>query len=94
MSSSHLNQFLKFWCSGSLISFLILQPRATLKFPLGEVSIEERDEEQVKEEEVKRTLSINGIIKGQILNGACIAQYKDEDLKLRYCYKVCILFFT
>ncbi|KAB1218183.1 Outer envelope pore protein 37, chloroplastic [Morella rubra] len=62
-------------------------PRATLKFPLGEVSIEERDEEQVKEEEVKRTLSINGIIKGQILNGACIAQYKDEDLKLRYCYK-------
>lgn len=73
------------WCR-ALISFLILQPRATLKFPLGEVSLEERDDE-----EVKKALSINGILKGQILNGVCTAQYKDEDLKLRYIYKVCIL---
>jgi hypothetical protein len=72
----------------TLITFLILQPRATLKFPLGEVSFEEREEE-----EVKKTLSMNGILKGQILNGVCTAQYKDEDLKLRYSYKVCILFF-
>ncbi|GMY33033.1 outer envelope pore protein 37, chloroplastic-like [Fagus crenata] len=57
-------------------------PRATLKFPLGEVSFEEREEE-----EVKKTLSMNGILKGQILNGVCTAQYKDEDLKLRYSYK-------
>jgi hypothetical protein len=70
----------------ALISFLILQPRATLKFPLGEVSLEERDDE-----EVKKALSINGILKGQILNGVYTAQYQDEDLKLRYIYKVCIL---
>ena len=70
------------WCR-ALISFLILQPRATLKFPFGEVSLLEREDE-----EVKRTLSINGILKGQILNGVCTAQYRDEDLKLRYIYKV------
>jgi hypothetical protein len=70
------------WCR-ALISFLILQPRATLKFPLGEVSLLEREDE-----EVKRTLSVNGILKGQILNGVCTAQYSDEDLKLRYIYKV------
>nr|XP_023871945.1 outer envelope pore protein 37, chloroplastic [Quercus suber]POE86390.1 outer envelope pore protein 37, chloroplastic [Quercus suber] len=57
-------------------------PRATLKFPLGEVSLEEREEE-----EVKRTLSVNGIFKGHFLNGVCTAQYKDEDLNLRYAYK-------
>jgi len=57
-------------------------PRATLRFPLGEVSLEERDDE-----EEKRTLSINGILKGQILNGVCSAQYRDEDMKLRYIYK-------
>jgi len=57
-------------------------PRATLKFPLGEVSLLEREDE-----EVKRTLSVNGILKGQILNGVCTAQYSDEDLKLRYIYK-------
>ncbi|EEF33293.1 conserved hypothetical protein [Ricinus communis] len=57
-------------------------PRATLKFPLGEVSLEEKEEE-----EVKRTLSVSGIVKGQILNGLCTAQFSDEDLKLRYLYK-------
>ena len=71
-----------------MVTFLILQPRATLKFPLGEVSFEEREEE-----EVKRTLSVNGIFKGHILNGVCTAQYKDEDLNLRYAYKVCTLHF-
>ncbi|KAK3444329.1 hypothetical protein EUGRSUZ_A00428 [Eucalyptus grandis] len=57
-------------------------PRATLKFPLGEVSLEEREEE-----EVKRTLSINGILKSQIWNGVCSAQYAEEELKLRYAFK-------
>ncbi|KAL6275076.1 hypothetical protein ACE6H2_025768 [Prunus campanulata] len=57
-------------------------PKATLKFPLGEVSLEEKEEE-----ETKRMLSINGIVKGQILNGLCTAHYADEDLKLRYSYK-------
>lgn len=72
----------------TLVTFLTLQPKATLKFPLGEVSLEEREEE-----EVKRTLSVNGIFKGHILNGVCTAQYKDEDLNLRYAYKVCTLHF-
>ncbi|KAL5783912.1 hypothetical protein ACOSQ2_006304 [Xanthoceras sorbifolium] len=57
-------------------------PRATLKFPLGEVSLEEREEE-----EAKKMLSINGIVKGQILNGICTAHYQEEELKLRYSYK-------
>ncbi|KAK2641613.1 hypothetical protein Ddye_023376 [Dipteronia dyeriana] len=58
-------------------------PRATLKFPLGEISLEEREEE----EEAKKILSINGIVKGQILTGICTAQYQEEELKLRYSYK-------
>ncbi|XP_057992237.1 outer envelope pore protein 37, chloroplastic isoform X3 [Hevea brasiliensis] len=58
-------------------------PRATFKFPLGEVSLEEREDE-----EVKRSLSVGGIVKGQMLNGLCTAQFNDEDLKLRYAYKV------
>ncbi|PSS35761.1 Outer envelope pore protein like [Actinidia chinensis var. chinensis] len=57
-------------------------PKATFKFPLGEVSLEEKEEE-----EVKRMLSINGIIRGHLLNGVCTAQYNDESLKLRYLYK-------
>ncbi|KAK9287820.1 hypothetical protein L1049_016262 [Liquidambar formosana] len=57
-------------------------PKATLKFPLGEISLEEREDE-----EVKRLFSINGILKAPLSNGICTAQYKDEDLKLRYCYK-------
>lgn len=57
-------------------------PKATLKFPLGEVSLEEREDD-----EVKRVLSINGIVKGNLLNGVCTAQYEDEELKLRYSFK-------
>ncbi|PKI74993.1 hypothetical protein CRG98_004765, partial [Punica granatum] len=58
-------------------------PIATFKFPLGEISLQERE----KGEEVKRTLSVNGIVKGQVLNGVCTAQYSEEELKLRYTYK-------
>lgn len=65
------------------MTFLMLQPRATLKFPLGEVSLEEKEEE-----ELKRTLSVSGIVKSQLLKGVCTAQFSDEDLKLRYSYKV------
>uniref|UniRef100_A0A6M2EAS3 Outer envelope pore protein 37, chloroplastic n=1 Tax=Populus davidiana TaxID=266767 RepID=A0A6M2EAS3_9ROSI len=57
-------------------------PRATLKFPLGEVSLEEKEEE-----ELRRTLSVSGVVKSQLMNGLCTAQFSDEDLKLRYCYK-------
>ncbi|KAK6130589.1 hypothetical protein DH2020_035681 [Rehmannia glutinosa] len=59
-------------------------PRATLKFPLGEVSLEEKE---VEEEEQKRVLSVNGIIKSHIMNGVCTAQYSEENLGLRYAYK-------
>ncbi|XP_052173945.1 outer envelope pore protein 37, chloroplastic [Diospyros lotus] len=58
-------------------------PRATFKFPLGEVSLEEKDEG----EEVKKMMSINGIVKGHLLDGVCTAQYKEESLNLRYLYK-------
>ncbi|XP_065860857.1 outer envelope pore protein 37, chloroplastic [Euphorbia lathyris] len=57
-------------------------PRATLKFPVGEVSLEER-----QDEEVRRTLAVSGVVKGQILNGLCTAQFTDEALKLRYAFK-------
>jgi len=65
---------------------LFLQPRATLKFPLGEISLQEKDEEE--EEKQKRTLSVNGILKRQVMNGVCTALYTDEELRLRYAYKV------
>lgn len=67
----------------------MLQPKATLKFPLGEVSVEEKDEE-----ETKKVLSINGIAKGQFLNGLCTAHYVDDDLKLRYSYKVSTMYYS
>lgn len=57
-------------------------PRATLKFPYGEVSVEEKEND-----EEKRILSVSSIVKGSVLNGACTALYKDESLNLRYCYK-------
>ncbi|KAI3470280.1 hypothetical protein Pfo_026943 [Paulownia fortunei] len=59
-------------------------PRATFKFPLGEVSLEEKEEE---EEEQRRTLSVSGILKSQVLNGVCTAQYKEENLDLGYAFK-------
>ncbi|XP_062090149.1 outer envelope pore protein 37, chloroplastic [Humulus lupulus] len=61
-------------------------PRATFKFPRGQVSLEERVERE-EEEETHRVLSINGIVKGHLLNGICTAQYADEELILRYSYK-------
>lgn len=52
---------------------------------MGEISLEEREEE-----EVNRVMSINGVLKGQLLNGTCCAEYKDEELELKYSYKVSI----
>ncbi|KAK7348505.1 hypothetical protein VNO80_23063 [Phaseolus coccineus] len=57
-------------------------PKATFRFPLGEVSLQEKEEE-----EVKSLLSVSGILKGQFFNGVGSAQYKDEEVKLRYSYK-------
>lgn len=60
----------------------MLQPKATFRFPIGEFSLEEREEDDVPR------LSINGIVKGPILYGVGDARYMDEELKLRYLYKV------
>lgn len=57
-------------------------PRATLKFPNGEVSVEEKENEDLKKE-----LSLNAILKGQLMNGVCTAIYSDNILNLRYAYK-------
>ncbi|CAM8940475.1 unnamed protein product [Rhodiola kirilowii] len=59
-----------------------MQPKATLKFPFGEFSLDEK-----KNEEIKRPLSINGIVKTPLLNGLCTAMLENENLKLRYLYK-------
>lgn len=66
--------------------FLLLQPKATLWFPNGEVSLEGKDDE-----ELKKVLSVSGIVKGQLMNGICTAMYKDNDFNLRYAYKVICL---
>ncbi|XP_057419409.1 outer envelope pore protein 37, chloroplastic [Lotus japonicus] len=58
-------------------------PKATFRFPVGEVSLQEKEEEEVN----NNLLSVSGILKGRFLNGVCTAQYKDDDLKLGYCYK-------
>ncbi|CAN8318319.1 unnamed protein product [Cochlearia groenlandica] len=65
-------------------------PKATLKFPLGEVSIQEKEEgeeEEIEMEKNKRILSVNGILKRQVMNGVCSALYTDEELRLKYAYK-------
>ncbi|XP_071706976.1 outer envelope pore protein 37, chloroplastic [Rutidosis leptorrhynchoides] len=60
-------------------------PKATLRFPFGELSVEENEEEE--EGDVVPKLSLSGIFKGQLLNGICNAQYRDDNLNLRYSYK-------
>ncbi|KAL6634004.1 hypothetical protein ACP70R_026675 [Stipagrostis hirtigluma subsp. patula] len=57
-------------------------PRATFHFPIGQVSVEER----INEDEEK-VLSIYGIAKSVFLDGVLTAQYNENDLNLRYCYK-------
>ncbi|KAI3804197.1 hypothetical protein L1987_25563 [Smallanthus sonchifolius] len=58
-------------------------PKASLKFPFGEVSLEEN----VEEEDAAPKLSFSGILKGQVLKGICNAQYRDDTLNLRYSFK-------
>lgn len=60
-------------------------PKATLRFPFGEVSLEEN--EDLEEEDASPKLSVSGIFKGQVLNGICNAQFRDDNLNLRYSYK-------
>ncbi|CAH1449128.1 unnamed protein product [Lactuca virosa] len=60
-------------------------PKATLRFPYGEVSLEENEDHE--EEDAAPKLAVSGIFKGQVLNGICNAQYGDDNLNLRYSYK-------
>ncbi|KAK8599287.1 hypothetical protein V6N13_077218 [Hibiscus sabdariffa] len=57
-------------------------PKATVRFPVGEVTLEEREHE-----DAPRTMSMRGILRGQVLNGVCSAHYMDGQLRLRYIYK-------
>ncbi|XP_051116086.1 outer envelope pore protein 37, chloroplastic [Andrographis paniculata] len=60
-------------------------PRATFKVPIGEISLEEKDDDEAEEQ--KKTLGVSGILKGHILNGVCTAQYNEDTMNLRYAYK-------
>ncbi|KAI4374012.1 hypothetical protein MLD38_012060 [Melastoma candidum] len=57
-------------------------PKATLKFPYGEVSMEEKEEE-----EEKTKFNVTGALKAHLWDGLCTAQYSDEEVNLRYHYK-------
>ncbi|XP_062222811.1 outer envelope pore protein 37, chloroplastic [Phragmites australis] len=65
----------------SLVPYSSL-PRATFHFPIGQVSVEER-----RNEDEEKILSIYGIAKSDFLDGVLTAQYNENDLYLRYCYK-------
>lgn len=71
--------------------YFICQPRATFHFPIGQVSVEEK-----RNEDDKKVLSVYGIGKSDFLDGVLTAQYNENDLNLRYCYKVnyLMLFFV
>ncbi|XP_076919226.1 outer envelope pore protein 37, chloroplastic-like [Bidens hawaiensis] len=63
-------------------------PKATVRFPFGEVSVlEENENEEEEEVAAPSKLSVSGILKGEALNGICSAQYADDTLNLRYAFK-------
>lgn len=65
----------------------LLQQRAALQFPYGEIALEQRDNvEETKE--VEKVLSVDGILKTPLLNGVGTVVYNGKDLSLRYIYKV------
>jgi hypothetical protein len=66
-----------------IIFVFTMQPRATIHFPIGEVSVEER----INEEEEK-VVSVHGFAKSDFLDGVLTAAYNENDVNLRYCYKV------
>lgn len=55
-------------------------PRASLVFPNGEVKVEEEQRET-------RVLSINGFVGARVLNVLVVADYRDDNLGLKYKYK-------
>ena len=73
-------------CERFHLFYFIWQPRATFHFPIGQVSVEER-----RNEDDEKVLSVYGIGKSDFLDGVLTAQYNENDLNLRYCYKVSYL---
>ncbi|CAI8616474.1 unnamed protein product [Vicia faba] len=61
-------------------------PKATFKFPQGEISLQEKEKEK-EEQQVQYSLSVTGTLQSQFFKGLCTAHYKDEEFKLRYRYK-------
>ncbi|KAL8151326.1 hypothetical protein V2J09_021134 [Rumex salicifolius] len=57
-------------------------PKAAFAFPAGEVSLEEKENE-----EEKRILSVSSLVKATLMNGVCTAFYNDDTMNLKYCYK-------
>nr|CAB3447191.1 unnamed protein product [Digitaria exilis] len=57
-------------------------PRATFHFPIGQISVEER-----RNEDEEKVLSVYGIAKSEFLDGVLTAQYNENNVNLRYCYK-------
>lgn len=74
-----------------MVILLQFRPSALVKFPNGEISIEEKDDGE--EEQPKKTFSVNGVFKTHVLDGICTANYRDENLSLRYSYKVFSFYF-
>ncbi|XP_075477808.1 outer envelope pore protein 37, chloroplastic isoform X1 [Primulina tabacum] len=72
----------KFQLSSAVPS--IGKPKASLIFPLGEVTFEEKVEE---EEDQKKALAVSGFVKSHVLNGLCTALYSEDSLNLRYAFK-------
>jgi hypothetical protein len=66
-----------------IIIVFTVQPRTTFHFPIGEVSVEER-----RNDEEEKVLSVHGIAKSDFLDGVLTAAYNENDVDLRYCYKV------
>ncbi|PKA66723.1 Outer envelope pore protein 37, chloroplastic [Apostasia shenzhenica] len=61
-------------------------PRATLGFPFGEVALEQREDAK-DHDQVKKVLSVSGILRSRVMNGLCTVMYNDNSLNLRYLYK-------
>ena len=52
------------------------------------MSLEEYEDQGEEEEVAALKLAVSALSKGQLLNGICNAQYMNDNLNLRYAYKV------
>ena len=55
------------------------------------MSLEEYEDQGEEEEVAALKLAVSALSKGQLLNGICNAQYMNDNLNLRYAYKVLVL---